>query len=87
MATITISLPDSLKAYIEERVSAEGFGTVSEYLRALVREQQKRTAQQHLESLLAAGLQSEASEMTQEDWADIRAEIRRRHQKRPPRTK
>ncbi len=82
MPTITISLPESLKAFIEEQVSREGFGTVSEYLRALVRQEQKRRAQVRLESLLLEGLQSEASEMTEEDWANIREEVRRRRQNR-----
>ena len=82
MATITISLPESLKAFIEEQVSREGFGTVSEYLRALVRDEQKRTAQTRLESLLLEGLQSEAAEMTKDDWADIRKEVRQRRQRR-----
>jgi antitoxin ParD1/3/4 len=80
--TITISLPGSLKTYIEEQVAHEGFGTVSEYLRALVRDEQKRKAQLRLESLLLEGLQSEASALTDEDWDDMRREIRRRHDKR-----
>ncbi|MBI5094030.1 MAG: type II toxin-antitoxin system ParD family antitoxin [Candidatus Hydrogenedentes bacterium] len=82
MATITISLPESLKAFIEDQVSREGFGTVSEYLRSLVRDEQKRTAQTRIESLLLEGLQSEASEMTAEDWTDIRNEVRQRQLKR-----
>jgi antitoxin ParD1/3/4 len=82
MTTITISLPGSLKTFIEEQVARDGFGTVSEYLRALVRDEQKRKAQLRLESLLLDGLQSEASALTDEDWDDMRREIRRRHDKR-----
>lgn len=82
MATITISLPESMKTFIEEQVSREGFGTVSEYLRALVRDEQKRRAQVRLESLLLEGLQSEAAEMTREDWAEIREEVRRLQRQR-----
>lgn len=82
MTTITISLPDSLKTFIEEQVVREGFGTVSEYLRALVRDEQKRKAQLRLESLLLEGIQSEASALTDEDWDEMRSEIRRRHAKR-----
>lgn len=82
MATITISLPESMKTFIEEQVSREGFGTVSEYLRALVRDEQKRRAQVRLESLLLEGLQSEAAEMTREDWAKIREEVRRLQRQR-----
>jgi antitoxin ParD1/3/4 len=82
MTTITISLPDSLKTFIEEQVVREGFGTVSEYLRALVREEQKRKAQLRLESLLLEGIQSEASALTDEDWDEMRRELHRRHAKR-----
>lgn len=81
MPTITISLPESLKQFIEEQVEQEGFGTVSEYLRALVRDEQKRSAKSRLESQLLEGLQSDASEMTAKDWAEIRDEVRRRSRK------
>ncbi len=30
MATLTISLPDSLKAFIDEQLATKGFGNVSE---------------------------------------------------------
>lgn len=82
MPTITISLPESLKTFIEEQVVRDGFGTVSEYLRALVRDEQKRRGQARLESLLLEGLQSDVSELSKQDWADIREEVRRRQHKR-----
>ncbi len=82
MPTITISLPASLKTFIENQVGQGGFGTVSEYLRSLVREEQKRKAEARLETLLLQGLESEASEMTQDDWTAIREEVRQRHQRR-----
>ncbi|HZP42084.1 MAG TPA: hypothetical protein VFD84_11325 [Candidatus Binatia bacterium] len=43
MATIDISLPDALRAFIERRVADGGFSTVSEYVRALVRADQLGT--------------------------------------------
>lgn len=33
MATMNISLPDSLKSYVDSRVSKDGYGTASEYFR------------------------------------------------------
>ncbi len=82
MTTITISLPESMKEFIDREVSNGGFGTVSEYVRALLREDQKRKANERLETLLLEGLQSEASEMTEEDWKDIRRRLHERHSKR-----
>ena len=82
MTTVTISLPESLKEFIEAQVAREGFGTVSEYFRALIRDDQKRKAQEKLETMLLEGLQSEASEMTSEDWRDIRRDLRKRHETR-----
>ena len=41
MAKMTISLPESVRAYIQEKVQKDGYGTVSEYIRELVRSDQK----------------------------------------------
>jgi len=83
MATITISLPSKLKTYIDDQVSREGFGTVSEYVRSIIREDQKQKAQMRLEALLMEGLESgPATPMTDQDWVDIRREVHRRHEER-----
>lgn len=42
MATMNISLPDSLKSYVDSRVSKDGYGTASEYFRELIRQDQQR---------------------------------------------
>ncbi|WP_428061648.1 ribbon-helix-helix domain-containing protein [Brevundimonas sp.] len=42
MATMNISLPDALKTFIDDQVSDQGFGTSSEYIRALVRQDQQK---------------------------------------------
>lgn len=75
MKTVTISMPESLKAYIDEQVADEGFGTVSEYLRSLIRDDAKRKTQERLEARLLEGLGSELSPMTREDWQTLRREL------------
>ena len=55
MSTMNISLPESLKDFIDEQVSERGYGTSSEYVRELVRKDQDR---QRLRGLLLAGAQS-----------------------------
>jgi antitoxin ParD1/3/4 len=77
MTSINISVPESMKAYIEEQVASGGYGTVSEYFRELIRQDQKQKAKERLEILLLEGLDSEpATVMTAQDWEDIRRAVR-----------
>jgi len=79
MGTLNISLPDPMRAYVEEQAQAGGYSTVSEYLRALIREDQKRKAQERLEALLLEGLESgDASALTSKDWEEVRRQVRKR---------
>jgi antitoxin ParD1/3/4 len=75
MTTMNISLPDEMKAFVETQMAEEGYASASEYLRALIRDAQKRRAKQELEAKLLEGLQSPASEMTEEDWGALRRRI------------
>ena len=52
---MNISLPDTLKSFVDEQVSQRGYGTSSEYVRELIRRDQDR---QHLRGLLLAGAAS-----------------------------
>jgi len=52
MGTMNISLPDSMREFVDQQVSARGFGTSSEYVRELIRKDQDR---QHLRSAAAGG--------------------------------
>lgn len=49
---MNISLPEALKAFVDEQVSQRGYGTSSEYVRELIRKDQDRL---HLRGLLLAG--------------------------------
>lgn len=82
MRTLTISLPDSLKTFIETEVQQGGYGNVSEFIRSLLRDEQKRREQAKLETMLLRGLDSPASPMTDEDWAELRRRVRERHAQR-----
>ncbi len=59
MTTVTIALPDSLKAFIDNQVASKGFGNVSEYVRSLLREAQAKEEDVRLEALLLEGLASD----------------------------
>ena len=53
-----ISLPDSLKRFVQERVEKEHYSNPSDYIRTLIREEQKRHDENRLESMLLEGLAS-----------------------------
>ena len=55
MSTMNISLPDSLKSFVDEQVSQRAYGTSSEYVRELIRKEQDR---QQLRGLLLDGAAS-----------------------------
>jgi antitoxin ParD1/3/4 len=58
MTTITISLPESLKAFVDAQLATRGFGNVSEYFRSLLREAQAKEQEARLETLLLEGVAS-----------------------------
>jgi antitoxin ParD1/3/4 len=76
MATMNISLPDELKAFVKHQATQRGFGTVSEYMTAIIREQQQRQHERdRLEGLLLEGLDSgPGTPLAQKDWEHIRRE-------------
>jgi len=55
MTTMNISLPETLKTFVDEQVVERGYGTSSEYVRELIRKDQDR---QNLRALLLAGATS-----------------------------
>jgi antitoxin ParD1/3/4 len=57
-ATMNISLPEAMKDFVDEQVGGGGYGSASEYVRELVRRDQKERAQNRLETLLLEGLES-----------------------------
>ncbi len=55
MTTMNISLPDTLKSFVDEQVAGHGYGTSSEYVRELIRKDQDR---QRLRQILLDGASS-----------------------------
>ena len=74
MSTMNISLPDSLKAFVDEQVSQRGYGTSSEYVRELIRRDQDRL---QLRNLLLAGASSAATKPVDEAYFEgLRERVR-----------
>jgi len=76
MTSLNVSLPKALKDYVEAQVSEGGYSTPSEYVRALIREDHKRRAQEKLEGLLVEGLGSGAPiRVDREYWTQKRRRL------------
>jgi antitoxin ParD1/3/4 len=82
METMNISLPESMKAFVEAEVAAGGYSTASEFVRELIREAQRRKAREALEAKLLEALESgEPVEATPEFWEERRRVLRERLQR------
>ena len=69
-------MSDTLRAFIDKRTQEGNFSTPTEYVRHLVREDQKREAERQLEALLLEGLASDLSENSLDNFLDtLRARI------------
>jgi antitoxin ParD1/3/4 len=76
MSTMNISLPDALKAYVDEQVADRGYGTASEYIRELIRSDLER---QRLRGLLLEGAESApAAPANKAYFGELRKRIKRR---------
>jgi antitoxin ParD1/3/4 len=88
MQTMNISLPDQLKEFVDDQVGSGSYASVSEYVRDLIRNDEKCKAQEKLEGMLMEGIHSGApTEMTRQDWADIRQEALKQMEARKSRKK
>ena len=79
MDTMNIALPNNLKEYVQRHVEQGGYSGASEYIRELIRLDQRESAQAVLETELLKGLASgPPQKMTAADWSAIRGEVKRR---------
>ncbi len=77
MDALNVSLPKAMKEYVLERVKTGGYGNTSEYVRDLIRAEQKQRAKEELEALIMEGINSGPSTpMTKADWDQLREDIR-----------
>jgi antitoxin ParD1/3/4 len=84
MTSLNVSLPEGLKTFVEERASAR-YASASEYIRELIRRDQKDAAKERLEGLLLEGLESgEPMVVTEDYWNKKRQELAACQRKRKP---
>ena len=74
MQSMNISLPDPLKQFVEGQISTGRYSSASEYVRELIRADEKQKAADQLEALLLEGLNGAKGELTPADWSAIRKE-------------
>jgi antitoxin ParD1/3/4 len=80
--SMNISLPEPLKQFVDGQIAQGRYSSASEYVRELIRADEKRKAEEHLEAKLLEGLNSRESELTAADWKAIRGEALARVQAR-----
>jgi len=79
METMNIALPESMKHFVHEQVSAGGYSSVSEYVRDLIRADQKRKVEERIDALLLEGLDSgEPVPVTKEYWEEKKRKLTER---------
>lgn len=75
MGTMNISLPDSLKSFVDEQVSQRGYGTSSEYVRELIRRDQDRSQLRGM--LMAGGASAPGAPADASYFEGLRARVRK----------
>jgi antitoxin ParD1/3/4 len=82
--SMNVSLPETLKEYVTERVAEGIYSNPSDYIRALIRSDMKRHSQEQLEAMLLEGINSgPATEMTRADWQGIMANAKAQLKTKP----
>jgi len=74
MQSMNISLPDPLKLFVDGQIATGRYSSASEYVRELIRADEKRKAEEQLEAKLLEGLGSADTDLTPADWSAIRRE-------------
>ena len=74
MESMNISLPEPLKLFVDGQISTGRYSSASEYVRELIRADEKRKAEEALKAKLLEGLNGAQSELTRADWRAIRKE-------------
>lgn len=77
-STLNISLPDSMRQYVTNKIESEGYGTISEYIRELIRADQ-RAENSRFEAVIAEAYASgDPTPLTKSDIDEARRIVKER---------
>ncbi len=83
MATMNVSLPDQMKAWVETQAESGRYGNASDYVRDLIRrDQERQDAIARIQNAIDVGLQSGVSSRSMDELlleARRRAGVERTH--------
>lgn len=76
MQTLSISLPDQFKDYIDQQIAGGEFASISDYFLQLLQKDREQKEEDQVEAFLNESLNDdeEERELTPAEWADIRNE-------------
>jgi antitoxin ParD1/3/4 len=76
MPTLTITLSESQKVFVNAHVKAVGLTSAGEYIRSLIQMEQLKKHRHKIDALLLEALNDgPGTPMTAQDWKDIRREV------------
>ncbi|WP_435011102.1 type II toxin-antitoxin system ParD family antitoxin [Tundrisphaera lichenicola] len=79
METMNIALPESMKQFVQSRVEEGGYSSASEYVRELIRSDQRRMTEERIDALLLEGLDSgQPILVTKEFWDEKKRKLTER---------
>lgn len=74
MQSMNISLPEPLKQFVDGQIAQGRYSSASEYVRELIRADERRKAEEKFEAQLLEGLRNSEAGLTPADWIAIRKE-------------
>ncbi|MFD3595978.1 type II toxin-antitoxin system ParD family antitoxin [Nocardia sp. NPDC058640] len=81
MATLSVSLPDSMQAFVDEQVARRGYHSCSDYICELIDRERNRT---QLRKILLAGAEPGPADAGDDAYFDgLRDRIRSRSNEKP----
>ena len=80
--TISVTLPDSLKSFVDAQVSEGGFDGASDYVAFLLAKTQLQQQRAEVDAKLREGVASGFSEMTADNWKRLKDRVAQRQASR-----
>ncbi len=78
-ANLNISLPPSLKDWVQEQIDRGGYVNASEYIRQLIREERRRQGRMHIEKKLQEAIESGGpSPVNAATWKESEKRVQKR---------